>query len=316
MANTYTVYEVIGKKEDVSDVIKDITPTETPFTTLLGTENVTNVLFQWQEDELAAPAANAQVDGFDATELAAAPTTLRENYTQILAKAIKVANTTDAVSRYGRAKETAYQMAKRSKELKRDLEYVMLNAQAGGKGQNAANDVITSIGSEATGSGGAAVARTMKSFQAQVHADHLNKTGGSSTAMTETLMLTTLEELYTAGANVNTLMIPPAEANTINAFAGVANVRLREIDGGAKKIVNVVNIYESSYGEVRVLLNRYQVNTDYLFFNPADWKRVVLRNWAREPLATVGDAERHMIVGEFSLKHNHTKSSAIVRKAS
>lgn len=313
MANTYTVYETIGKKEDVSDVISNITPTETPFQSMLGSEDVENVLFQWQEDALAAPAANAQVDGFDASELAATPTTLRENYTQILAKAIKVAATTDVVSKYGRAKETAYQLAKRGKELKRDLEYVMLNAQAGGKGQNAANQVITSIGNEATGSGDAAVARTMKSFQAQVHADHLNKTGGSSTAMTETLLTTTMQELYTAGANVNTLMIPPGEATNIASYAA-ATGRERDI-GQEKRIVNVVNVYVTPFGEIKVLLNRYQVNTDHLFFNPSDWKKMVLRNWTREPLAKVGDAERHMIVGEFSLKHNNTKSSAIVRKA-
>lgn len=107
MANTYTVYEVIGKKEDVSDIITNISPTTTPFQSMIGKESVSNVLFQWQEDTLASAAANAQYDGFDASEVAATPTTIRTSYTQILAKAIKVAATTDSTARYGRAKETA-----------------------------------------------------------------------------------------------------------------------------------------------------------------------------------------------------------------
>lgn len=104
---TYTTYEVIGKKEDVSDIITNIAPTTTPFQSMIGKESVNNVLFQWQEDTLASAAANAQYDGFDASTIAATPTTIRTSFTQILAKAIKVATTTDSVSRYGRAKETA-----------------------------------------------------------------------------------------------------------------------------------------------------------------------------------------------------------------
>lgn len=310
MANEYTVYEVIGKKEDVSDVISNITPTETPFQSMIGKESVSNVLFQWQEDELAAAGANAQYDGFDASEIAATPTTLRENYTQILAKAIKVAATTDAVSRYGRAKETAYQLAKRGAELKRDLEYALLNAQAGGKG-TLNNVTLTSIGNTANVAANAA--RTMKSFQALVDSNHLNKTGGASTAMTETLLNDTMEELYTAGANPTILMIPPAESRNIAGFAA-ATGRERDL-GDSKKIVNAVNVYVTPFGEVKVVLNRIQSNLDHLFFNPSDWKLCVLRAWERVPLAKVGDSERHMIVGEYSVKHANAKASAIVRKA-
>jgi hypothetical protein len=310
MANEYTVYEVIGKKEDVSDIISNISPTDTPFQSMIGKESVSNVLFQWQEDELAAAAANAQYDGFDASEIAASPTTLRENYTQILAKAIKVAATTDAVNRYGRAKETAYQLSKRGAELKRDLEYVLLNAQAGGKG-TLNNLTLTSMGNSANVAANAA--RTMKSFQAQVDSSLLNKTGGSGTAMTETLLNTTLQELFDAGANPTTLMIPPGEALNIASYAA-ATGRERDI-GNEKKLVNAVNVYVSPFGEVKVILNRFQSSIDHLVFNPSDWKLAVLRAWERVPLAKVGDSERHMIVGEYSLKHSNVKASAIVRKA-
>lgn len=307
---TFTVYEAIGKKEDVSDVISNLSPTDTPFQSMIGKESVKNVIFSWQEDSLAAAAANAQLDGFEATDVAATPTVVRENYTQIMAKSIKVATTTDTVSRYGRAKETAYQLSKRGAELKRDLEYVMLNAQAGGSGV-LNNVTVTSFGN--TAQVGANAARTMKSFQAQVDASLLNKTGGAATAMTETLLNTTLQELYDAGANPNTLMIPPGEAMVIANYAAVTG-RERDL-GDSKKIVNSVNVYVSPFGEVKVVLNRFQSAIDHLFFNPSDWKLAVLRPWTREPLAKTGDSERHLLVGEYSLKHANYKASAIVRKA-
>lgn len=315
MANTYTVYEVVGKKEDVSDIISNISPTKTPFQSMIGKESVHNVLFQWQEDSLANAGANAQLDGFDASESAATPTVLRTNYTQILAKAIKVAETTDVTSRYGRAKETAYQLSKRAAELKRDHEYVMLNKQAGGAG-NLNNVTLTSIGNTANVTADAA--RTMASFQAQVVAGNLVKTGGASTPMSEANLLTALQTLYTNGADPSLIMIPPGEAQNVANYAAAAG-RLREIENSsgadARKIINAVDLYVSPFGEVKVVLNRFQAADDHLIFDPDMWKLQVLRPWARVPLAKVGDSERHMIVGEYSLKHRNYSASAIVRKS-
>ena len=316
---TYTTYEVIGKKEDVSDIITNIAPTTTPFQSMIGKESVNNVLFQWQEDTLASAAANAQYDGFDASTIAATPTTIRTSFTQILAKAIKVATTTDSVSRYGRAKETAYQLSKRSAELKRDLEYVLLNKQAGGAGV-LNNTTLTSIGNTAQTASDAA--RTMKSFQAQVdsstYAALLTKTGGTTTAMSEANLNTVLQALFNNGADPRYLMIPPGEALGIAGFAS-ASGRYRFADNAdaeaARRIINVIDVYVSPYGEVKVILNRFMATDDHLVFDPDMWKLCVLRPWTREPLAKVGDSERHMIVGEYSLKHKHYGASGIIRKA-
>lgn len=316
---TYTTYEVIGKKEDVSDIITNIAPTTTPFQSMIGKESVNNVLFQWQEDTLANAAANAQFDGFDASSIAATPTTIRTSFTQILAKAIKVATTTDSVSRYGRAKETAYQLSKRAAELKRDLEYVLLNKQAGGAGV-LNNTTLTSIGNTAQTASDAA--RTMKSFQAQVdsttYSALLTKTGGTTTAMSEANLNTVLQALFNNGADPRYLMIPPGEALGIAGFAS-ASGRYRFADNAdaeaARRIINVIDVYVSPYGEVKVILNRFMATDDHLVFDPDMWKLCVLRPWTREPLAKVGDSERHMIVGEYSLKHKHYGASGIIRKA-
>ena len=321
---TYTAYEVVGKAEDVSDIITNISPTTTPFQSMIGTESVHNVLFQWQEDALASVnTTNYNYDGFDASDATLSATTIRTNYTQILQKNIKVAATVDKIQRYGRAKETAYQLAKAGAELRRDLEYFLTNSQAGTGGQNAANSLLTSIGNPTGGSGGAAVPRKMAAFQSQLDtstygANLLVKTGGSSTAMSETNLTTALQQLFNNGVDPKFLMIPPGEALNIASYAS-ATGRYRFADNSeaeaARRVVNVVDLYVSPFGEVKVILNRFQVNTDHLIFDPDMWKLVVLRPWTRTPLATVGDAERQMIVGEYSLKHKHWGASAIVRKS-
>lgn len=324
MANTYTAYEVVGKQEDVSDIITNISPTTTPFQSMIGKETVNNVLFQWQEDSLAAVnTSNFQYDGFDASETALTPTTIRTNYTQIMQKAIKVAATVDKIAVYGRAKETAYNLSKASAELKRDLEYFLLNSQAGTGGQNAGNSLLTSIGNTTGGSGSAALPRKFAAFQSQLDVTNygaglLTKTGGTSTAMSEANLTTVLQLLFTNGAEPKFVMVPPAESLNIAGFAS-ATGRYRFADNAdaeaARRIVNVVDLYLSPFGEVKIILNRFQAAADHLVFDPDNWKLAVLRPWTRVPLATIGDAERHMIVGEFSLKNRHWGSSAIIRKA-
>lgn len=297
---SFTTYDVVGKKEDISDIITMISPTKTPFTSMVGEEKVHNTLFQWQEDALASPNLNnAQVEGFDAVDTSPVATVMRQNYTQILTKTVNVAATNDVVTKYGRAKEIAYQLSKYSAEVKRDLEAIQLS------GQTAA-------------AGSSAVARKMASYQAMVDTSLLTKTGSPTTTMTETVLMNTLQALYTNGSDPSVLMIPPAEAVPIANYAAAAG-RYRTLQTGNRgsqdAIVNVIDLYVSPYGEVKVILNRFQLATDYLVFDPDMWKRQVLRPWTRETLAKTGDSTRMMLVGEFSLRHRNYFASAIVRKS-
>lgn len=295
----YTSYDVVGKKEDISDVITMISPTKTPFTSLIPSEKIHNTIFQWQEDVLASPnLSNAQEDGFVASDTAPVPTTMRNNITQILSKTVNIADTVDSVAMYGRAKETAYQLGKSAAELKRDLEAIVLSGQ-------------TSV------AGNDSTARTMNSFQAQVDSSLLYKTGGSTTAMSETNLLTASQQLYVNGVDPEYLMIPPAESLAIANYAS-ATGRERFLDNsnaGGRKIVNVIDLYVSPFGELKVVLNRFQLNTDYLIFEKSMWTLPTLRPWTRETLAKTGDSTRMMIVGEFSLRHKNYFASAIVRKS-
>lgn len=294
----YTTYDQVGKKEDVSDVISNISPTKTPFSTMIGRRSVHNTLFQWQEDSLAAVAANAQVEGFTAADATLSPTVMRSGYTQIMQKTIKVSGTNDAISTYGRAKETAYQMAKASAEVKRDLENALVGLE------------------QAATAGSSGVARLLTSFYSQVATANKLATGGTSTLPTEANLLSQLQLVYAAGGDPSIVMVTPTNSLTVADFAKASGrYRTLATGGSDKAIVNVVDLYVSPFGEVKVVLNRFIKNKDTYIFDPENWKLAVLRNWFREVLAKDGDNTKQMIVGEFGLQHANQLASATIREA-
>lgn len=104
----YLTYDQVGKAESVSEIISNISPTDSPFQSLIKTEKIAARTFEWQEDALAAAAVNAAIEGADASMATLTATTLRSNTTQILTKAFQVSKTADAIKLHGRAKETAF----------------------------------------------------------------------------------------------------------------------------------------------------------------------------------------------------------------
>lgn len=84
----FTSYNQVGLKEDVSDIITDISPTDTPLYSTIRTEKAGARIVEWMEDSLAAAAANAQTEGHTPSIATLSPTTLRTNSTQIMSKAL------------------------------------------------------------------------------------------------------------------------------------------------------------------------------------------------------------------------------------
>lgn len=304
-----TTYDLVGIKEDISDVISNIDPTKTPFQSSIKTETVDNTYFQWQEDSLASVGANAQVDGFNAQNpqvaalnaagtyvgsLAASATVMRGNYTQIMAKTIRVSGTADRVRKYGRERELAYQLAKRSAELKRDLEHALV-----GLAQSAT-------------AGNASTARLLASYSSQVDAG-VRVTNASPTALTENMILTANQNLYNAGSEAEVIMVKPADSLVIANFAYRASGAERRRDvGSGTTIVNTVDVYRSPFGDQRVVLNRFLNTAHALVFDPEMWRLAVLRPWFRETLGKTGDNTAVMLVGEYSLKHRNFKGSTLI----
>jgi len=299
ISGTISTYDIVGIKEDVSNIITNISPTKTPFQSMIGSEGCTNTNPQWQEDSLINPASNAAIEGADAGTAVAQATVMRNNSTQILTKTAKASGTADVVRKYGRDKELSYQLGLRSMELKRDLEFALV-----GTGQNQV------VGSDS-------VARMFAGYQAQVAAS--STVTNTASPLTEANVLTVAQECYVQGAEPNILMVKPSDAPKIALWkSGVAPggtvARTDRVENSTKKLYNVIDVYVTPFSEegLKVVINRFQLATTALIFETTMWKKLVLRNWFRETLAKTGDSTNVQIVGEFSLKHRNYAASGLI----
>lgn len=285
---TYTSYDQVGKAEDVSDIISDISPTDTPMVSLIKPQKVSARVYEYQTDSLAAAAANAAVEGADPTMATLTATTMITGNTQILTKAFQVSATADAIKTYGRAKETAYQLGRALKEIKRDLEFAYVGASNAGV------------------AGNSTTAREMDSADQLI--DAATTTAGGTAALTETMLLDTGEAVFNAGGDASVFMIKPADAQIVAGFTG-ASGRYRNFNDGTKTLVNVIDLYVSPYGEYKVVLNRHQMTTHAFLLDPTMWRSAVLRPFSRTLLAKSGDSDKHFVVGEYGLMHLNPKAS-------
>ena len=277
--STYTTYDQVGLKESVADIITDITPFDTPAMTMFKDEKVGARTFSWLEDSLAAAGSNAAVEGADASMATLTDAVERTNNTQILTKAFQVSATADAVGTYGRAKETAHQLGKALKEIKRDAEFALVGADQAAVG------------------GSSSVARQMASAINQI----TTVEAGGSAALTEAMLLSAGQTAYNNGSDVDTFMIKPADAQIVAGFSASAG-RNREIAQG-KTLVNAIDLYVSPYGEYRVVLNRHLESSHALLIDPSMFKTCTLRPFTRTLLSKSGDSDKHFVVGEMSVKH-------------
>ena len=310
--NMVNSYDQVGRKEDVSDVITNISPTATPYQTMIGRESIHNIVFSWQEDSLvSATAGNAVVEGAAAPNATFNPTVLRTSNTQILQKTATVSGTADVISLYGRDKEMAYQLTMRSKEIKRDLEMSLVGVNA------------------ASATGNDTTARTLAPYFKLVDVTaagnvwYVGSAGfggstGTAGPLTEAIILSVSQQLYTNGVDPTTLMVKPSDALVISSWqrGTTAFPRTQFMDNGQKNIVNVVDKYVSPYGELNVVMNRFQLSNTAYIFDPSYWKLCPLRNWFRYTLGKVGDSTQVQIIGEFGHKHKNYLASGAVTNIS
>jgi hypothetical protein len=301
VTNTFTTFSAKGIREDLSNVIANISPEETPFMSNIGRESVTNTLFEFQTDVLAAAAANAQLEGDDITSFDAVVATVRvQNYCQISRKTIVLSATEEVVNKAGRRSELAYQIAKRSSELKRDQEFNMLQNTAANAGSTSAARVTGSLlaflkTNTSVGAGGANPSYTTL--------PNATRTDGTQRAFTEVILKDVIQKVWSSGGIPKILMVGPVNKQRVSGFTGIASSRFN-IDGGAKPatLIGAVDIYVSDFGNVQVVPNRFQRERDALVLDPDYAKMVVLRPYQQIELAKTGDADKRLLLVEFGLK--------------
>lgn len=314
IANTYTAWDAKGIREDLSDVIYRISPTETPFMSSVGKGSCEQQYFEWQNDALAAPnLANAQIDGNDYTTFAAVtPTQRLGNYTQISAKQVLVSGRLDRVKKAGRKSETAYQLAMRAAELKRDMESILCQNQAVTVGSDTVAGTTAGFESfmydnVARGTGGANP--TLSGGTAGY--PNAAPTDGTARAFTETLLKGVLAAVWQAGGHNKVCMVDGVQKQTVSTFSGIATLR-HETGNNMTRIIGAADLYVSDFGEVQIVPNRFSRHRSALLFDPDFIEVVYLRPFQQSELAKTGDASKRLLIVDYGLKVNHAGACGIV----
>lgn len=303
-SGTYTKYDAKGIREDLSDVIYNISPVDTPFMSSIGTgPKAKQTTVEWQTDSLAAAdGTNAQLEGDDASFSTPAATVRVGNYCQISRKTLVLSGTLEAVDKAGRKSELAYQIAKRGRELKRDMETILLRAQGGDAGGTGTARQLASMNAwlktnTDVGSTGADPTYTSGVPGAA-------RTDGTQRAFTETILKAVVQDVWTEGGNPKVIMVGPFNKTEVSAFSGIAtrNFDLSNVDPKPTAIIASADVYVSDFGTLRVVPNRFQRERDGWIL---DWELLrlrFLRPFMTEKLAKTGDAEKRMLLAEYTLQ--------------
>lgn len=312
--NTATQYNAVGKREDLSDIIYNITPTDTPFLNGAGRGEANQPLFEWQTDSLSSPdGANAWIEGDDIDSVgyaAATQPTRVANYCQISRKTGIVSGTNEATVKAGRKSEKAYQQAKRSAELKRDMETILLSNQL----QVAGNDttarktaglaawVRTSVDFGATGVNPQAAAPTPVAAAGATAGE--GRKDGSTRAFTETILKAVVVSAYNAGAKVDGMkvLLPPTQKQVASGFSGIATRSLQQDSASKTATIAAVDVYVSDFGKLYFVPSRFGRSRDAWFVDFDFVDVAYLRSFRRLDLAKTGDAEKFAMLAEYGLK--------------
>ena len=303
--NTFDTYDSVGEREDLSDVIYSISPTDTPFLSSAAKTQATAVLHEWQTDSLAAAVTNnAVIEGDEATLDASTATTRLSNSTQIMDKTVVITGTQESVDKAGRASELAYQIAKKAKELKRDMEATITGniAEVTGGSSTArkmgtlgswvvTNDDMASDGASGAGAGNAA------------HTD------GTQRAFTEAQLKSVIKSVWNAGGDPSMVMCGPFNKQKLSGFTGNST----RFDAGADAtLYTSVDVYASDFGQLQVVPNRFSRDRDAYVLDMEYWGIAFLRDFSMHELAKTGDSEKRQLLVEATLESRNEGASGLV----
>ena len=313
-AGTFQTFQAIGNRESLSEIIYDISPTETPFSSRVKKGKAKATLEEWQTDALDSAAANAQVQGDDATTNTATPTVRLRNYTQILSKTARVSGTQEVVDKAGRDSEMADQIRKRMSELKRDLEFACVrNAQstAGTASVAATMAGIESWLATNKTSVGTGTAQTTPGYASGTVLAPTDSTVAGT--LTEAALKSVIQAIWTAGGDAKLLMVGPAtKAKMSAAFTGIATRFIDVKKGQQAEITAGADVYVSDFGRHEIVPNRFMRDQNILCLDMEYWELAQLRPLKVTDLAKTGDSERKQLLMEVTLKVLNEKASGKV----
>ena len=271
-------YVAVANKEDISDVITNISPKETPFLSACGKEKATATNHEWLEDSLRAPAANKHVEGFEYTVATPSPRVRLGNYTQIFSVGYGVTDTQEVVLKHGVKSEIGHQMRKAMREVGLDIEKALLT-------QN------TKV------AGSMSVARQFGGVPFWIATNTV--ASGAGAGLTEDLLNEAIQLCWAAGGNPKKVYLSGERKREVSTWSGDGD---KYLDQNSKKLVNTISVYESDFGIISFVPHRLMGNDTVLVIDPTYWKIAYLRQMRTRDLPRTGDNLKKVIVGEFTLE--------------
>jgi len=316
-ANTFLTFTAIGNREDLADMIHDVSPTDRPFMSNAKTTTATAVNHEWQTDVLAAAAANKEIEGNIATADAMTPTVRVSNRLQISRKVVSVSGTQNAVDSAGRAEESAYQMIKSGKELTRDMEFTLTRNSASSAGSGTVGRSLAGLESwlatNKVSVGSGVSTPTTPGFAS---GDTVAPTDNTALgAFTETSLKAVLKLCFDNGGDPTMIMVGSFNKQTASGFSGVATAQ-RDTGNARVQIIGAADLYVSDFGEHALVPNRFQRDETAFCLDFDKLAIAYLRNIQTVPLARTGDADRAFLLSEYTLEVQNQIASGKVTDCS
>jgi hypothetical protein len=298
--NTFLTTAAIGNREDLSDVIYRITPTVTPFLSMASKSKATNTLHEWQVQDLASAANNAQAEGDTLAAKVVTPTVRLNNRTQISAKAVVVSGTQQALNQAGVRDQMSYQLAQISLELKRDLETGLTQNSVTATSPRQSRGLTGWISDNVDAGVG---------YVASNYVTNVAQTDGTQRAFTEAQLKNVLQKVFTAGGEPDTILVGPSQKQTFSTFSGNST---RFDKGEDSKLYAAIDIYVSDFGTLKIMPSRFQRSRDAFVLTSDKVAVAYLRPFQTIELATTGDAQQREVVVEYCLEARAPKAHGAV----
>jgi len=296
-SNTYDSYDNANSiKQDIQDIIYNITPHETPFLSKSGKTTAKSTLHEWSTDTLRASAANAHIEGDTTTATAQTAVTRLNNRTQIFKDAVVISDTDEGLSKIAKDKEMSYAVLKMGKAMKLDIEKALFanNAKVTGSATAArelagaptwltSNTVAGSGGSDATGDGTDA------------------RTDGTQAAFTQANFDTVMQGIWgNGGTGIKSCYLSAFQMNKALSFTGNNNQRANVV-GADERVINSISIYLTPFGEISLVPTRENRSRDVFLFQDDTWSVATLRPMKNVELAKTGDNSTRQLTTELTL---------------
>ena len=286
-SNTFTTFDAVGNREDLIDVIENISPVTNIFTNLTGSGKANGRYHEFQTDALASPGANAVVEGDDAIATAITPTARLGNWVQGLRKVFQVSDVQEWVDKAGKESEVSHQSEKNLKELANDTEYALvINATAS--------------------SGSATTARTMLGLDGYIST---NVTNAGSVALTQAIFETNLQLIWAQGGFPSLVLCGAFQKKKFDALT----TNTREVMADKKEVTAAIDVFKSSFGTVMIklhhIINTIAPSKVFILGDMKLWKKAWLSPVKKEELARTGASRKFMIEAHLTLEGRQEKGS-------